>query len=325
MSYSYPDPGAVELSWAVAPTYTYPDPGAVVLRFAPDVPTADGFRSTAFGTPAAVFAQVLVAQGWAAGSMGAQHAVAPAAVGWCSTAFGVADSAVSDAMPAGAIHSTEFGTPQSTQVNPAATIGAVVRFGSPSRPHLVTVSPTGFSRTRYGAPIAYNLPTSAFPRVADATGFYATQFGAASVAHYVLSTAPSTQLGGASARATQQALGNIFGAMGTPSAGAAGTAAGFRQTALGTPTALRRMAANGFCTTRFGMPSARRDGAHLAYPTGPLVRSGHPKAQRRFNHPAAGFSGTSFGVPAGTQQYDALHIAPGARFGRPLRSRGSTC
>lgn len=333
MSYTQQPSQSVTLSWVGASAYAQQPSGAVEIAWPTGDPTALGFRSTEFGSPVTLADQSAVAQGWSAVAAGGPIAISTArgvATGFrpeddAVAGIGIATAVFTTPEFVGAIHSTEFGAPSATQYSLAATAGISTVFGTPSWPRPIAAAASGSLRSKYGAPIAYNLPTSAAPRIVPASGFGTTQFGAASAAHYALSGAVSTQFGAVRARSTAFASGDLFGGMGLPSAGAAGRAAGFTHLGLGAPSALRGQSATGLSASRFGEPRALRSSGHPTYAIGPLTRFARPSAHRRFNHPAFGSSSSQFGAPAATQQYDALHLAPGTRFGRPQRARSTEC
>lgn len=327
MSYVFPDRSAVDLSWAGVSAYTPPARDAVELRFAPDVPTASGFCSTAFGTPSAQYNQVGAAGGWATASFGTPLLrMTCTAQGWdASPTFGDVQSFLVGGFIHGGINSTRFGQPSAFEVHPAVSLGVVTQFGLPSAPQDVTALAAGFRVTRFGSHIGYELPTSAEPQVATASGWRSTTFGSAALANQASGWLSGAAFGQASSRLSLSAAGTAFGSFGVPGLRISARAQGFQAIRIGTPTVLRRQPAAGTSTTRFGTPRVEISNAYPARTLGSTARFGRPSGRHLNAYPAAGFTGTQFGEPACSQSYRARHIAPSIRFGLPSREINAPC
>lgn len=333
MSQPLPHRSAVVLSWVDAEPYTPPVRNAVVLRFAPDIPTAIGFRWTSFGTPMAAWPRTVEAHGFVGTTMGGPGSSTAAsgwAGGWLAAAFGVGEATYIDpwATTAAAINSTTFGAPGARQVSPALTLGHTTQFGVPNRPSKSEALPQGFMCARFGVPLAYVLPTEAVARKTRAVGFQAVRFGSPQTANYVGSVVPATRFGEASARikVTVDGPGFLTGGAGQPSALTTVRPHGFGSSGLGSPSVNRAQPAAGFHNTHFGQPGALRSNAYVARSSAPPTRFGRPKAGRITGLQTEGLAPeTAFGEPSAMQKYGALHIPPGTRFGRAQRLRSTVC
>lgn len=243
--------------------------------------------------------------------------------GYLSASPGELDFTYAAAGPSGtvagvgaSISSTSFGTPVAAggAAAPSPTTcyasgflaGA---FGTPSAVGPFEVSGIA-PGTLFGAPLATTFMPAVIHRTGAAGAVHSTAFGTptagAAVSGQASAAAPSVAFGTALAGVTQHAQPVApTAAFGAPAAGATAHADGFRSPSFGTPAAGRVQSAGSFYReTLWGVPSAAGYSAHSA-------------------EPAA--IGAQFGAHIASCAYRALHLAPTARFGKPLLLRSTTC
>jgi hypothetical protein len=302
-----------------------------------------GFNSTVFGTPNLGH----VASGWQATVFGSPRVITligtatgiastvafgtprnvPNALGFNSTVFGTPNvKPIAEGWVA-----TVFGSATAIQRNRASAIKPVTRFGTPTTPTNRTGEAQAFAPIQFGLAQALRYLEVDLDRTLDALSVgRVTRFGlAVAQQHYrctVTGLAAGTLFGTPVSEFGQRATGIASTLLfGTPAASfdtyAEGLAAG---PTFGTPTHRRTQAASSVTrTARFGTP--RQWGPHMVYPWIQVARFGRATALNRFNYPATGFGGTTFGTPACVQRHRATALVRSTAFGTPLLVRNPSC
>lgn len=334
MSYTLPAGNAADFTWSGTAAYTAPTGSSADFSFADTTPTASGFSSTAFGVAVAdSVAPVIAAQGFLSSAFGTPSCAA-AFVGAASAALSASVgapqalatmTALATSVAVGSIGVPTFVNGRATSLGPVTQIPqAYFRFAQWEESAPVrTPDETNFGLAWYTPP----LP----PLNADgwARGFKATTAGSHSCLVPV----------------SVQETGWIEELFGSPVSGQSYAASGLTSTTLGTPVSSGLARAEGFNTTHFGAASnVRAQAASALYrPT----RWGAPRSEIlgtckargfytvRWTQPvartgnfrfAAGLDASArFGTPSPRNTFRAQHIAPVVRYGRNLLRRNTTC
>ena len=208
----------------------------------------------------------------------------------------------------------------------AAGIGLVTRFGTPTTPHDVTETATGFRTGGVGRPVLFpgSLPDHEY---VSADGFRSTQFGMPAAVRDETGEATgrsSTNFGTPATTVTTQAQGTTTTQFGTPVAANRASASGFRSTQFGAATSTRTERAAGFSKTRVGKPRAYDIGGHRAYGFR-CTKFGHPRGRDSIGGTATGLHGTQFGTPAAVETHLVDPLPPVTSFGKPTLIRQPLC
>lgn len=349
MSYTRPSASAANASWSGASAYTRPSAGAANATFIDgSTYNAEGFQSTQYGAPTAIWDQFGYPEGFIATQYGTPQArQTQYADGFQSTQYGTPDG--SFLYRAAGFQSTQYGEPRlfpyhqapwpvSTQVGTptgkqvwhAASLGTIAKYGIPTTPtHQVCVA-EGFIRTQYGTPVSWRYAPGGRDIICRAQGFRLTQYGTP-----VASWSQSGEATGFSSTAvgTPRAIMTFHvpsigpvAQYGTPQARQTQRAQGFKAAAIGTPQSRRtQYAADSAPRTRYGTHSTIRGNWYVAYGFR-ATKYGTPRAWQRFNYHVGEWTpATQVGTPSSRRTYPATSIPPITRYGTPLLKRTTQC
>ena len=223
------------------------------------------------------------------------------------------------------------GTTIYLQRSPAASLGVITNFGTPSHPSLQTCDADGFLIDLRGRPIAgIPISTPTIHRSVSVSGAVMTSFGSATTdspvtvpANGATSPAFGVPTFAFGQRATDIEPVTLFGGA---TARVTGRSVGSKTTVFGAPTSARTQAtASTYRATRWGTPDTERSDTYLARGLYNPARFAQPAARRLNGFAASGATSTQLGTPACYLRYRALHTAPACRFGKPLMLWGTPC
>lgn len=309
---------------------------------------AEGFQSTQYGTPTAIWDQFGYPEGFIATQYGAPQArQTQYADGFLATQYGTPEG--SFLYRAAGFQSTQYGEPRlfpyhqapwpvSTQVGTptgkqvwyAASLGIITKYGIPTTPtHQVCVA-DGFQPVQYGTPVSWRYTPGGLDIICRAQGFRPTKYGTP-----VASWSQSGESTGFSSTAvgTPRAIMTLHvpsigpvAQYGTPQARQTQRAQWFKATTIGTPQSRRTQYANSLAPkTRFGTPTVIRSNWYEVRGF-KATKFGYPTAtQRNAYHVGEWQVSTLFWSPTATQTYPAMSIPPVTRFGRMQLRRNTQC
>lgn len=222
-----------------------------------------------------------------------------------------------------------FGTPRSSQASPAASLGIVAAFGTPSSPYPRSLTASGWTELNLGRPVAGTFQPQIINRTLSASTLLPVTFGQAITLTAVTlsaSGASATSFGTGRCALGLSAAGNVATAFGSPLASSGARTAGSQTTLFGAPTTGHTLAATPvFRATRWGIPLIVRSNTFLSTGAVPTTRLGQPTASRINARQAGGSVSTMLGAPSCALRYRALHTPPACRFGNPLLIRNPSC